>query len=256
MIKRFVGFLLAIVLVFSLSGCVVPYSKYAALEGEYLALQEEYNTLLASVGDAADVQSAEGVTPTEEYNDSDRAFNEEDVLGLLEITEYSCSNDWWHYYFLVIKNQSEYTVEISAEVSFYNESDELVGAKSNSEEAVGSGMEILLVFMPDEAYTRVEYDISVDEDEYYECVVQDLTYESTSAQDKEIVSVTNNGTEPADFVEVYALFFNGEQVVDYTSHYFTDDDSELKPGKTITKEMDCYEEYTSVCFFFSGRRYR
>ena len=108
--------------------------------------------------------------------------------------------------------------------------------------------------MPDEEYATSEYELSVKEDEWYESVAADLTYESIPAKEKEIVSVTNNGSEAAEFVEVYALFFNGEKPVYFNTEYFTDDDSELKPGKTITEEIDCYEDYTSVRFFITGRR--
>ena len=50
------------------------------------------------------------------------------------------------------------------------------------------------------------------------------------------------------------LFFSGDKVVGFDSTYFVDDDSELKPGKTITKELHCYEEYDSVKIYFTGRR--
>ena len=76
-----------------------------------------------------------------------------------------------------------------------------------------------------------------------------------SVKKKEIVSVTNNGTEAAEFVEGYALFFEGDTLVDFEDAYFTDDDSEIKPGKTITKELECSKNYDSVKIYFTGRRY-
>ena len=108
--------------------------------------------------------------------------------------------------------------------------------------------------MPDEKFARMEYELSVKEEKYYDCVISDLSYESVSAKDKEIVSVTNNGSEAAEFVEVYALFFKEGKIVDFDSTYFVDDDYELKPGKTITEELHCYEDYDSVEFFLTGRR--
>ena len=108
--------------------------------------------------------------------------------------------------------------------------------------------------MPDEAFTEMEYDISIEEENFYKCVVSDLSYETVSAKDKEIVSVTNNGEYAAKYVECTCLFFRGGEVVGVARQYFVDGDSELKPGKTITEEMDCYEAYDSVKFFFTGRR--
>ena len=180
-------------------------------------------------------------------------FNEATVLSQLEVTEYSYKNIW-HYAFLVIANKSEFDIEVSVSVKFYDKNGDLVGAKDGTESAFESGTEIVMYFMPDEAFDKMEYELSVREEDWYECVVSDLTYESTTAKKKEIVSVTNNGTEAAEFVEGRALFFKNGKVVGFEWIYFTDDDYELKPGKTITREMDCYEKYDSVKFFFTGRR--
>jgi hypothetical protein len=45
------------------------------------------------------------------------------------------------------------------------------------------------------------------------------------------------------------------KVVGFDSRYFTDDDNELKPGKTITEELDCFEPYDSYLIYFTGRRH-
>ena len=62
------------------------------------------------------------------------------------------------------------------------------------------------------------------------------------------------GSEPADFVEGYVLFFKNGQLVHYESSYFTDDDSELKPGETISKQITSYEEFDSMQFYLTGKR--
>lgn len=180
-------------------------------------------------------------------------FNEQAVIEQLEVVEYGYSDDFCNYAFLAIKNNSEFNLKISASAKFYNESGALIGAKNSSKSAFESGTETLLIFMPDEEYSKMEYELSVSEEKWYECVVSNLTYQSTPAENKEIVSVTNNGDEVAEFVEGYALFFMGDTLVSHSSRYFVDDDDELKSGKTITKELDCYENYDSVKFYFTGR---
>ncbi len=237
-----------IVCVSLLTGCVTV--TEGVPQEEYDELLEKYESVLAERDALLGVDSF-----VNEYTPS-KSFNEKEVLSQLEVTAHSFSNDYWNYSFLIIKNNSPYTLEISAATKYYDAAGNLVGAKDSGESAVGSGSEICLYFMPDERYATMEYDISVKEDEWYESAVGDLTYESVTAKDKEIVSVTNTGTRPAEFVEAYAIFFNGDTPVGFETTYFTDDDSELKPGKTITKEMDCYEDYTSVKFFFTGRRSR
>ena len=181
-------------------------------------------------------------------------FDAEAVLKQLEVTEYHYSSDYWNYAFLIIQNNSPYNLSISANANFYDEDGNLVGAKSSGQDAIESGYNTLVYFMPDEKYSKMEYELDVSEEEYYECVQSDLSYEASEAEDKIILSVTNNGEEPAEFVEAYALFFNGDTPVGFTSNYITDDDNELKPGKTINQEMDCYEDFDSYKVFFSGRR--
>ena len=193
-------------------------------------------------------------TSSETSSSTAVVFDEEKVLSQLEVSEYSYKNDYFRFHFITIKNNSDFDLEISANVKYYNNENALVGAKSQSQVAFGKGTETVLAFMPDEEYSSTVYELSVSEEEWFECAVTDLTYESVPAQKKEIVSITNNGTQPADFVEVYALFFNGDVLVDHSRGYFTDDDNEIKPGKTITEELDCQEVYDSVKFYITARR--
>ncbi len=179
-------------------------------------------------------------------------FNAEEVLSSLNVTEYSYPG--YYYGYLVIENNSNFNIEVFADVKFYNKDNQLIGAKSSSQEAFEKGSKIVLYFSCDEEYTRMEYELSVAEETYYDCVVSNLSYETVSAKEKEIVSVTNNGSKAAKFVKGYILFFKGDRVIGLAQAYFTDNDSEIKPGKTITREIDCYEDYDSVQFFLTGRR--
>ena len=161
---------------------------------------------------------------------------------------------FWNYAFLVVSNNSEYDLSLSVNANFYDADGNLVGAKSAGEDAVEHGQTILLYFMPDEEYASMDYEFDVEEEKWYDCVLSDLSYEATPAKDKVILSVTNNGEEAAEFVQANVLFFNGDQLVGFSNNYIVDDDSELKPGKTINKEMDCYEDFDSYRVYFSGRR--
>jgi len=62
----------------------------------------------------------------------------------------------------------------------------------------------------------------------------------------------NDGAVAASFVEGYALFFKNGKVVDHDSAYFTDNDSEIKPGKSIMKELSTREDYDSYELYFDG----
>lgn len=113
---------------------------------------------------------------------------------------------------------------------------------------------MILFFMPDEKFARMKNELSAEIEDWYECVVSDLSYEYTEAKNKIILSVTNNGAESAEFVQGSVLFFNNGEVVGFSWNYFTDNDSEIKPGKTIKREMDCREKFDDVKVFLTGRR--
>lgn len=91
------------------------------------------------------------------------------------------------------------------------------------------------------------------QDTWYVSVTQDLIFESSAAKDKEIVTVTNNGSIPAIYVEAHVLFFSGDVLVDYSSAFFSDNDYELKPGKSITEEVRCWEPYDSFLIVLTDR---
>ena len=235
--KRIVAGILSFLMLFLFVGCAKGVSQ-----AEYDALKSELDHLKEN---SSEISSADISTPEPEKKPAPAGkFDEEAVLSKLEVTKYFYSTKYWHYAFLVIKNDSE-----------FDNDGNLVGASSRSQEAVEAGMETILWTMPDEAFTDIEYTLEATEESIYECVISDLSYETTSAKKKEIVSVTNNGTEAAEFVEGYALFFEGDTLVDFDDAYFTDDDSEIKPGKTITKELECSKNYDSVKIYFTGRRY-
>lgn len=182
------------------------------------------------------------------------AFDAESVVGQLKVTEH-CRNEYGHYFpVLIIENPTSYDLSLSVDIKFYDKTGKLVGAKSDEVYAFENGTKTIVQFSVDEEFDRMEYEFSVEEEDYYNCVISSLKYESVSAKDKEILSVTNAGSIPAEFVEAYALFFKGGKLVATDWTYFTDDDNELKPGKTITEELTAYgEEYDSVEFYFTGR---
>jgi predicted small secreted protein len=95
--------------------------------------------------------------------------------------------------FHVIENTSEHTLEISGSLKTYDAAGNILGAKSSSEHAVGSGQRTVLTYLLDEAFDDSKYEITVSEDTLYASVIQDLAYECSAAKNKEIVTITNNG---------------------------------------------------------------
>ena len=133
----------------------------------------------------------------------------------------------------------------------------MIGAGSGNITVLGAGEESLatIYFNNVAGIDHVSYTMEYETDLYYSPVIKDLSVEYTTNEKNAIVSITNKGNEPADFVEAYALFFDADgNIVQYGSNYFSDDDFELKPGATITKQLNAYGTYTSVKIYVSGRR--
>lgn len=182
-------------------------------------------------------------------------FDESNVVSKLEVRELKGETRYATYAFLAVKNNSEYNLDaLNADVTFYDDAGNIIGARQLCETAIESGQEVLLLLMPDEPYAKIEYEFSVLEQNIFECAWSDLTYEVSEAKDKVILSITNNGEVSVDFARADIVFFSDGQVVGYDFDFATDVDNELKPGKTKNIELTCFlESFDSYEVFLSGQ---
>lgn len=179
------------------------------------------------------------------------SFDKDKAISGLETEGFFYNTRYGNYAYLVVTNNSEFDLSITANVTFYDESGNLIGAEHYTKYAVEHGYETLFCFTPDEEFAEMKYEFEVDEN-LFKCMQSSLSYQATPAKDKVILSVTNNGTEAAESVEGYVLFFNGDNLVEVNSAYFADNSLELKPGKTINGEINCYEPFDSFRVILSG----
>ncbi len=175
------------------------------------------------------------------------------------ITEYKYEDSFGDtLWFLIIQNNSEYDVSISANGIAYDLSGNTLGADDTSIDILGAGQSSICYFCFDgvKNVDSVKYQLFYDTNPRYKDVLHDLSINATINDSNVIVSVTNNGVAPAQFVQVYALFLdNAGYTVGYDSAYITDDDSEIKSGATITKQLDTYSTFSDVEIILSGRYY-
>ncbi len=197
---------------------------------------------------SAIIENKDSVDIKNENNES--SFDENTIVKDLKVTQYKYNNGDTYTIF-IIDNPTEYNLSINVEVKFYNKDGKLVGSKDGTINAVEKKTKTFISFSSED-YEKLDYKLSATEEKYFECITSSLSYESVKAKNKEIVSLTNNGTHVANFVKGYALFFKDNKIVNFDYQYFSDDDGSIKPGKTITKEMNCYDEYDSVKFYFLG----
>lgn len=235
-----------------LAGCAsggVSQEQYESVIAERDELQAQLDALSGDVQETAPVESQ-----SEQQQEESKALPEDVEV----IAEYTLSDGigWYVRHFMIVKNNSGQTVDISTSSLAYSSDGTMVSAADASFDALGDGCTSIMyeAFETDSEIDHYETTMNVKESNYYESVIQDLSYVQNDIDGGSIFQVTNNGAEAAEFVEGYALFFLGEELVGYNSAYFTDDDSELKPGATISKQIDCYDDFDRIEFYLTGRR--
>ena len=225
--------------------------------------QEEYESVVAERDELKEQlnimpENAQKENSNEIQSESAQEESETQIGDIEVLAEYTLSDGigWYTRHFLVIKNNSNQTVDITTSSLAYSADGTMVSAADASFDALGAGCTSIMyeAFETESEIDHYETSMNVKESSYYESVIQDLSYVQNDINGGAIFQVTNNGEEAAEFVEGYTLFFLGEKLVGYNSAYFTDDDSELKPGATISKQIDCYEDFDRIEFYLTGRR--
>ena len=162
------------------------------------------------------------------------------------------------YLYIVIENRSDQNLRLSADLKFYNKNGALVGVDGREvyavEQKTKTVIEIYLDYA-EENFDRAECVLTAQEERDYHCLTTNLSYETTWTKHIEIVSVTNNSDITAESVDGYLFFFKKGKLVDVASAYFGDNDFEIKPGQTVTRELSRRKDYDSVEFYFTGYGY-
>ncbi|MCR5088129.1 MAG: hypothetical protein K6C08_01285, partial [Oscillospiraceae bacterium] len=215
-------------------------------------------TLSAQLDTYVDYYDYAEVYFTGRSDGSSSAASETVSVSDFDITEYGLENSFGDtMWFLIITNNSEYDVEITANGTAYDEDGYILGADDASVDILGKDQTSICYFYFDgvEDIDYVDYQLSFDTDSYYTDVIHNLSADVTINDSNVIVSVTNNGEETAEFVEAVALFLDEDgEVIEYESTYIVDDDSEIKSGATITEQLDFYGDwFDSVEIYFTGR---
>ena len=263
--KRF--FALLLVCCLTLGGCGsggVSQEEYDKVVAERDALKKQVDSLeetnqfeneTETVASEETVAPEETVTPEETAAPEETAVQEEAVEILAEYT-LPDGIGWYTRHFMVVRNNSSETVDISTSSLAYSEDGNMVGAGNASFDALGSGCTSVLceAFETDVKIDHYETELNSSESKYYESVIQDLSYVQNDIDGGAVFQVTNNGEDVAKFVEGYALFFLNGELVGYERTYFTDDNSEIKAGKTISKQMDSREDFDTIEFYLTGTK--
>lgn len=174
------------------------------------------------------------------------------------LAEYTLSQNFSKYkkHFIVIKNNSSETVDIVSSSLAYMLDGTMVGAANSKLYALGAGCISVLyeMFETDNEIGYYETQINPSPSKIYKSVIQDLSYIQNDIEKGAVFQVTNNGDDAAEFVKGYVLFFQGDKLVDYKDRYFTNNENEISPGETISKQITTYEDFNRVEFYLTGRK--
>ena len=184
---------------------------------------------------------------------------QEDLSKKVEIlAEYTLPDSigWYTRHFMIVKNNSNRTVDISTSSLAYDKNGKIISSADSSFYALGAGCTSMFYEAFETAEKIEYYDISMNvvPSKYYKSVIQDLSFVQNDIDSGAVFQVTNNGADVAKFVMGYALFFLNGELVDYDIAYFTDNNSEIKPQKTISKQLNSYEDFDSIEFYLTGRK--
>lgn len=158
-----------------------------------------------------------------------------------------------NYLYLLITNNSGKTARIDILIRYYDENGGLVGISNLAEEAFADGTQIITCGSNDVPFATYEYEITAEEESYYTSVDQNLVVEKTVLPSKVIFSVTNEGDIAAEFADYNVLFLRDGSIVDTGWSYVTDNDSEIKPGKTEYREESSSEDFDEVIVAVHGK---
>lgn len=178
-----------------------------------------------------------------------------DVQEYLLETKFGSS--YYSRYYLVITNNAEVPVKISGNGTAYDAAGAAIGAGNMSIEIIGPGETSIGYFFFDgvSGIDKVDYQLSYDTTPHYYPCIGNLAMQQTLNNKNVTITLTNNGDTAAQFVEATALFFDADHNLIYTNtNYVVDGDHEIKPGATLSGQLDIYNgEYDHVEIYLTGR---
>lgn len=244
-----------------MSGCSTgvtqnQYESVVAERDDLKALLDSYNVNTKKQDEESADETKTDVLTDAEKEVAKPKLEETDYSKQLEITEYSYVNAINNTdYCMVVKNNSNETLKISANITAKSTDGSLIGAGTIEAVAVQSGYSVAMTRSFDgNDIDKFEYSITAALEDYYNPILSDVEMTISIADKKAIVSCTNNGEEAADYVQATALFFEDGKLIYTGGTSFSDSDYELKPGNTIVKEIKAFQIYDDVKVYLSGRR--
>lgn len=181
--------------------------------------------------------------------------NTEELLSAsdFEVQEYTYEDaDSNTVYLLVVKNNSDYTVNLDCNTTAYEEDGTYIGITYNRINTVEPGNSGCMVFDFEYKYAeRFEYKL------YYEVSstpsgVSNL--ETEEDWDGSMVTVTckNTGNTLLKYTRADIIFFNNDAVVSYDFSYIHEkDSSDISQDQSLSHDFDCDEDFDDFVVYYT-----
>lgn len=189
------------------------------------------------------------------------AYTPDSITTSLMVNDYLYETRYATYHFFEVTNMSPYTIRLTINDTAKNAAGAVIGASRSSEEDIPSGCTIFAkTFFSDvSGVSSFDSSLQVTEEGTYIPVLQGISVQTSDLGDKVTITATNLGDKAAKFPEATAVFFKNGKVVYHGTDYLIDVDSELKPGATISGQINAYStDYDSAKVYLTawGSRWR
>lgn len=231
-------------------------NQWAEIGGKLYYFDADGCVLINTVTPDGKTVGADGVYVPDQST-SNIIYTPDSITTSLLVNDYPYENMFATYHFFEVTNTSPYTIRLTINDTAKNQAGEIIGASKTSEEDIPSGCTIFVKTFFSDVAGASSFDTSfqVTQESTYIPVLQGISVQTSNLGDKVTVTATNLGDKAAEFPEATAVFFKNGKAVYYGSTYLTDVESELKPGMTISGQINAYsKDYDSVKVYVTARR--
>lgn len=241
--KKIVTFIIATLL---LTGCTSGVSQ-----SEYDKVVQERDSLKTELAQLKGEDVAINVEQPENEKPQTGTFDRKTISDQLILTDYIIDSKYSDYVVTTIKNPTDFDVQVQINQSYKDTDGNITGIETKSDYCLSAGGEVALWSTADDLPASVENSVDVKESMYKGFT--NLSYETTQAGKKIIITATNNESKPISFLNFVVVFFNGETPVGFDYGYIIDTDDELKAEATLSAEAETRESFDNYKVYFSGR---
>lgn len=156
--------------------------------------------------------------------------------------------------YFVVRNNSKETVAIDLDVTALDKAGNTIGADTASIDVIGPGEESICyaVFSDVKGVKKVDYTMKINSTSY-EPIISGLEVVKHVNKKNVVVTVTNKNDRTAEFVEVFALFFDKNGKVIGREFGFLGNNIEFKPGEKASIQLNCGKAFKRVEVYITGR---